>query len=341
MKLKFLNLLLCGCLFCSDAFAADAGLRFIKTRGKVLCGTDLSSDSYAYKDEAGYWRGIDADLCRVFSAAVFGRTDRFKLVNVSADQVNSAIAHNKIDIMLGNAPATASKDISGRTTQASLLYYVRQMFLAHKVENATSMEDFKGKKVCIISDSDDFYNLQDFNDKYQLDFRYLFFKTQSAAKQAFLLKRCDLYTGNELYLINLLNQIKQDKLSVSVEILPEVIAEKPVYAQVLKDNQKLRVAVKWIINALVLAEKKEINSGNVNIFIGLKDGSVKNLLGVNPDLWQKFGLDPNWVKIVLTQLGNYGEIYDKNLGKDSRFKLERGKNNLIENGGVFNAFSFF
>ncbi len=339
MKQKFWFLCFLSCLFAANAQAADAGLRFIKTRGEVLCGTDLSAKTFAYQDEAGYWRGIDADLCRIFSTAVFGRADRFKLVDVKANQVNAAIANNKIDIMLGNAPATASSDISGKTTQAEIIYYVRQMFLAHKNPTATSMEDFKGQKVCVISGTDDYYNFQDFNDKYKLDLRPLFFKNSVDAKNAFLLKRCDLFTGNELFLKGIIDNMSDT--SVEIEILPEVIAEKPVYAQVLKDNQKLRTAVKWVVNALTLAEKKGITSKNVDIFIGLKDGSVKNLLGVNPDLWSKFELNPTWVRTALTELGNYGEIYERNLGALSPLKIERGKNNLIENGGLINTQSFY
>lgn len=340
MKQKICFLCLLGCLFSANAWAVDAGLRFIKTRGEVLCGTDLSAKSFAYKDESGYWRGIDADLCRVFSTAIFGRSDRFKMVDVKPSQVNAAIANNKIDIMLGNAPGTASNDILGRSTQAELIYYARQMILSHKNENASSMEDFKGKKVCVISNTDDYYNLQDFSDKYQLNLRPLFFHSINAAKEAFFLKRCDLFTGNEIFLKSILKNINETS-SLSLEILPEVIAEKPVYALVLKDNQKLRISIKWIINALVLAEKQGLSSKNVDIFIGLNNESMKNLLGENPDLWNKFELNPTWLKIVLRELGNYGEIYEKNLGNLSNFQIERGKNNLIENGGVLNAQSFF
>ena len=339
MKLKLLFLIFLSCFFYHNAFAVDAGFRFIKTRGEVVCGTDLSSKNYAYKDENGFWHGIDADLCRVFSAAVFGRTDRFKLVDVKANQVNSAIANNKIDIMLGNAPSTASKDISGRTTQAAILYYDKLMFLAHAIDNASSMEAYKGKKVCTVANSENYYNLQNYSDKYNLDLKPLFFNNDQKAKEAFLLKRCDLYAGSELYLKGIYDGI--GNYNLDVEMLPEIVAEKPVSAQVLRDNQKLRVAVKWIINALALAEQNGITSKNVDVFIGVKENSLKNLLGINPDLWSKFELNPDWVKIVLKELGNYGEIYDRNLGKDSKFKSERGKNNLIENGGLINAQVFF
>lgn len=328
-----------SCLFVANAWATDAGFHLIKTRGEVLCGTDLESGTFAYKDDAGYWRGIDADMCRVFSTAIFGRSDRFKLIDVKPYQANAFIAHNKIDIMLGNVPGTASKDISGRSTQAELIYYIRQMIVAHKNENATSMEDFKGKKICIVLNTDDHFSIRDFNDKYDLNLRPLYFKKPEDAEIAFFLKRCDLYTGNELYIKGLVKNMTED--SIQLEVLPEIISERPIYAQVLKDNQKLRTSVKWIINALTLSEHLGINSKNIDIFIGLKDGSVKNLLGVNPDLWNKFEIDPTWVRTVINELGNYGEIYERNLGSLSDFKIERGKNNLIENGGLIGSQAFY
>ncbi len=339
MKLKFLVVLL-FCIFAvRQAEAADTGFRYINTRGTVRCGSELQSNTYAYKDEAGYWRGIDADLCRLFSIAVFGRSDRFELVDVKPSQVNKAIATNKIDIMLGDAPGTASRDVSGKATQAELMYYARQMFLAQKIEGATSMEAYKGKKVCVVTNSEDYYNLQDYSDKYDLDLQPLFFADRVRAKEAFLLKRCDLFTGNEIYLKSVYDQVNNDNMNLV--LLPEVIADKPIYAQVLKDNQKLRIAIKWIMNAVTLAEKKGINSKNIDIFIGVKDGSIKNLLGINPDLWNKFQLKPTWVKTAITELGNYGEIYEKNLGSLSKFEIERGRNKLVEDGGLIKSQSFF
>lgn len=339
MKLKFWIVLIFFVTLSQNAFSVDAGFRYINTRGVVRCGSDLSAKTYAFKDEGGYWRGIDADFCRLFSIAIFGRPDRFEMVDVKSSQVNKAIATNKIDVMLGDVPGTATRDVSGKTTQAELLYYGRQMFLAQKVDDALSMEAYKGKKVCIVTNSEDYYNLQDYSDKYNLDLQMLFFGQRDRAKEAFLLKRCDLYTGSEIYLKSIYEKINNENMNLTM--LPEVVADKPVYAQIHKDNQTLRLAIKWIMNAITLAEKKGINSKNIDIFIGVKDGSVKNLLGLNPDLWNKFQLKPDWVKTAITTLGNYGEIYERNLGSLSEFNIERGKNKLIEDGGLIKSQSFF
>lgn len=339
MKLKFWFLCFALIIFTSDAIAADAGLRYIKTRGTVRCGTDLTTKIYAYKDDSGFWRGIDADFCKLFSTAIFGKSDRIEMVDVKSYEVSKAIASNKIDIMLGDAPATATKDISTKATQVQLLYYARQMFLAQKIDGANSMEAYRGKKVCSVTNSEDLYNLQDYSNKYNLDLRPLVFKDARAAKEAFLLKRCELLTGSEIYLKSIYQQMANEYMDITM--LPEVIAFKPVYAQVLKDNQTLRTIVKWVVNAVTLAEKKGITSKNIDIFIGIKDASIVNLFGINPILWEKFQLQPDWVKTALTELGNYGEIYERNLGSLSDLKIERDKNKLIDDGGLITSQSFF
>ena len=317
MKLKFA---LC-CLFfasaVSEAAAADAGLRYIQTRGVVRCGTDLSAKTYAYKDADGYWRGIDADLCRTLAAAVLGDKERIEMVNVTTNMVSKYLTTNKIDVMLGGAPYSAGME----------------MFLARNADKAGSMEDYRGQKVCVVNNSEDQYNLEEYNARYNLDLKPLPFASSQRAKEAFLLNRCTLLTGNALYLTNTLKSanIKDE----NTRVLPEVISVKPVYAFASKNNNALRISAKWILNALKLAEDIGINSSNIDIFIGVEDTSTKNLLGVNDALWNRFKVrDPQWVRKALKEIGNYGEIYEKNLGRESEFKLEREQNRLLKDGGL-------
>ena len=333
MKLKFA---LC-CLFfasaVSEAAAADAGLRYIQTRGVVRCGTDLSAKTYAYKDADGYWRGIDADLCRTLAAAVLGDKERIEMVNVTTNMVSKYLTTNKIDVMLGGAPYSAGMEISSQATPVDVIYYDKQMFLARNADKAGSMEDYRGQKVCVVNNSEDQYNLEEYNARYNLDLKPLPFASSQRAKEAFLLNRCTLLTGNALYLTNTLKSanIKDE----NTRVLPEVISVKPVYAFASKNNNALRISAKWILNALKLAEDIGINSSNIDIFIGVEDTSTKNLLGVNAALWNRFKVrDPQWVRKALKEIGNYGEIYEKNLGRESEFKLEREQNRLLKDGGL-------
>lgn len=320
--------------FASEALAAaDAGLRYMQTRGVVRCGTDLSAQTYAYKDENGYWRGIDADLCRVLALAVLGDKERIEMVNVSTNLVSKYLTTNKIDIMLGGAPYSASNEIRSQAAPVDIIYYDKQMFLGRNADKATSMEDYKGQKVCVVNNSDDQYNLEEYNARYNLDLKPLFFSNSQRAKEAFLLNRCTLLTGNALFLTNVLKSagIKD----TTTQVLPEVISVKPVYAFASKGNNTWRISAKWLLNALKLAEDIGITSENIDIFIGVSDTSTKNLLGVSPDLWNKFKVqNPQWLRQELKELGNYGEIYERNLGKESDFKLEREQNKLLKDGGL-------
>lgn len=333
MKLKTLiwsSLLL---LAATEAFAADAGLRYIGSRGLIRCGTDLSTRSYAYKDEEKVWRGIDADLCRVFSMAIFGNSGSFEMIDVQANEISKALSSNKIDIMFGNNAMNASYEINSKANAVDIIYYDKQVFLAKPLEEeATSMAAYKGSNVCAVKNSEDLNNIYEYNRKFEAEFKPLSFINAAKAKEAFFLNRCPLLTANEIYLKGLAQSVvTKDK---SMEILPEIVAYRPIYAYVNKENITLRIVSKWILNALLLAEAQNITSKNVDAFIGLTDNSTRNLLGAEKKLWLDFGLKPDWVQKAVRELGNYGEIYERNLGKDSDNKIERDKNNLIENGGL-------
>lgn len=333
MKLKTLiwsSLLL---LAATEAFAADAGLRYIGSRGLIRCGTDLSTRSYAYKDEEKVWRGIDADLCRVFSMAIFGNSGSFEMIDVQANEISKALSSNKIDIMFGNNAMNASYEINSKANAVDIIYYDKQVFLAKPLEEeATSMAAYKGSNVCAVKNSEDLNNIYEYNRKFETEFKPLSFINAAKAKEAFFLNRCPLLTANEIYLKGLAQSVvTKDK---SMEILPEIVAYRPIYAYVNKENITLRIVSKWILNALLLAEAQNITSKNVDVFIGLTDNSTRNLLGAEKKLWLDFGLKPDWVQKAVRELGNYGEIYERNLGKDSDNKIERDKNNLIENGGL-------
>lgn len=333
MKLKTLiwsSLLL---LAATEAFAADAGLRYIGSRGLIRCGTDLSTRSYAYRDEEKVWRGIDADLCRVFSMAIFGNSGSFEMIDVQANEISKALSSNKIDIMFGNNAMNASYEINSKANAVDIIYYDKQVFLAKPLEEeATSMAAYKGSNVCAVKNSEDLNNIYEYNRKFEAEFKPLSFINAAKAKEAFFLNRCPLLTANEIYLKGLAQSVvTKDK---SMEILPEIVVYRPIYAYVNKENITLRIVSKWILNALLLAEAQNITSKNVDVFIGLTDNSTRNLLGAEKKLWLDFGLKPDWVQKAVRELGNYGEIYERNLGKDSDNKIERDKNNLIENGGL-------
>jgi len=338
MKLKLCLLSILFTTLLGNAFAADAGLRYINTRGVVRCGTPNDNQIFAYKDEDGNWQGISVEICRIISTAIFGRSDRIHMVQVPELLVSKALATNKIDVMIGGLPYSATNEISTKAAPVDILYYDRLTFLSRGAGKAKSMKDFKGERVCIAQDPDDIKRLMTYSEHYNLDLQPATYQTASSARANFLLHRCRLLAGNYMLLQDML--VNTPNGLEDVEMLPETVAERAVYLFALKDNTTLRTILKWIVNAPKFAEDVGLTQENYKLNIGSKNPEIMNLLGVDEKLWTRFKLEPTWVQTMLEERGNYGEIFEKAFGEKSRFKIKRGKNNLLRNGGLITSEPF-
>ena len=268
----------------------------------------------------------------MLSTAIFGRSDRIRMVQVPQSMVSKSLATNKIDVMIGGLPYSATNEISSRAAPVAPVYYDHMTFLARDPGEAKSMQDFKGQKVCIVQDTDDINRLQAYNNHYQLDLQFAPYKNMAQVRENFLLQRCRLMVGNSMLLQDML--INTPAGLDGVEMLPEVIDERPFYLFVDKENTTLRTTVKWILNAVKLTEELGLTQENYSLNLGTKDPSMANLLGTDDKLWKSFKLEPTWVQTMLKERGNYGDIFEKSCGQNSAFKIKRGKNNLLKNGGL-------
>lgn len=338
MKLKFLITLFISLNCFSLSHAQETALKNIYAHQGVRCGTNLASKTYAYQDKEKRWVGIDADLCRAFALAILGNSDAIEMIHVDVDKIAKALNSGQIDVMLGNNAPSANYEISNNIETVTPIYFDKQVFAAHAIEGATSMEDYKGATVCVLKDSLDAYNVKEYSRKYGLHLKSIPFRNMQDARAAFFTNRCQLFSSSEFYLTGITKAVVSS--SQDIRILPETIAYQPVYAFVSKNNPQWRVTVKWILNALLLAESLDINSKNIDTVIGVENPSTKYLLGIDKKLWSKFNLSPEWVKQALKEMGNYGEIYERNVGKDSIIGIARDKNNLIENGGYLTCQPF-
>ncbi len=344
MKLKLWTSCLLIAIVIQNASAAhlsvnnDSNLHYINTRGKILCGTPAGNKILAQKDKNGIWQGMNAQLCQALSTAIFGRNDRFDMIPLEANQISDAFAQNKIDIMIGGLPFSATTDITTPALAADVWYYDQQTFIAHKKAEAKSMKAYRGQKVCVVNNSDDLNKLEAYNNRYQLDLSILRFPNFHSAKTAFLLNRCTLLTGDSILLRDI---VVNSPAGVSdVDMIPENIAIRPIYAFTSKNNLNLNSIVKWTINALKEAEANELTSKNIDIHLTSSDPALRNLLGLNPQLWAHFNIQPNWLQIYLKENGNYGEVFENNLGQNSPFKLKRNENNLLKNNGLMLSMPF-
>lgn len=335
MKIKLSIALFLMLLTPAASFAGPVVTPILKTE-VLRCGTDLSIKSYARKED-GQWKGFDADICRVFAWAIYGDGNKFKMVDVRPNQIKRAFNDGLIDVMLSGSFYSAAVEARYNTAAVGLLYYDRQMFAAKQLpEKSSSMADFKGKKVCVSKAGDYLQNLKNYNQKYELNLTILPYNSIAKAREALLLKRCDLLTANSL----LLQGLDTTALGQSLQILPEEFAHKPVYAFVARNNNDLRIALKWVINALYLAEENGITQKNIKIIVANEDASTQNLLGENDILWRLLKLQPDGLKQAIGEVGNMGEIYERNFGPVSPYKLDRGKANLIKNGGIVHPEKF-
>ena len=307
-------------LFSSVCHAAhDKVLEKIRTRGTVYCGTNRNDGDLAYKDEEGIWRGFDASLCRAIAAAVLGDKERFEMKPIRIDSVPQALKSGAIDVMFGEFALPAETEITSNVLNMDVLYYEKIMILAHKKEGATSLEAYKGSQVCLVTNSIDTYYFNNFIYKYNLKLQPIYYPTRDRAIEGFYLNRCDLLPGASNELKTILNTKMKGKSYV--ELIPETIGLRPVYLMIDKDSLKLGITVKWIINALRLAETYDINSNNLPMMIGDKDPSIQNLLGNQPRLWKKFSVYPKWMRKYIAEEGNFREIYERYLGPGTSVDL--------------------
>lgn len=300
----------------------------IAKRNVVRCGTNLQAKAYAYQED-GIWHGIDADFCRVIAQAVTGNKDNFELRHIEAVDVLRALNSGQIDVMLSGSSYTAKMETAKKALGVGPLYYDRQYIMVRNDE-AEDLSEYKDKKICVSTDSDYQTQFDEFNAKHNFGIKYLTFDSAKKAQSAFLLKRCQLLTANSLVLKGL--KIAQPKLDAHV--LPLKISVQPMYAVVKYDNYDLQIALKWIFNALFLAEQYNIKQQNLSFFATNDIQELRNLLGDDPQMWQGLLLQPNWVREIIGAMGNYGDIYERNIGYESEFKLPRDKGKLMRDGGT-------
>lgn len=336
MKLKFLFLGLFIATFAFEAISADFGTSAIKRRQHIACGINSEYKSLAYKQN-GRWQGFDADICRAIAAAFLDDAEKFKLVAVKKEDIGKALNSGKIDVILGHSSLSSTDEAELYVTPIDTLYFDRQIFASRQEKDASSMRDFAGAKVCVLRNSSALTSLSEYNQKYALGFKILQLPSLASAKEAFYLKRCDLITGSEIFIKNIVAELRSGE---PAQILPEEISYQPIKAYTAGSSPTLNIAMRWIINALKLAYASDITSQNISTFNATKSPSLQNLLGLTPKAWQKLNLEPEWVKDYIPIYGNYQQILDRNIGKDSALQLNMKQNDLIEKGGFLSSQPF-
>lgn len=345
MKKKFINTTFLFLSFfyvitvSNPAVAGDI-LNKIYNRGSILCGTNTGVEAYAEQDmKTKTWSGFDVDICKAMANAILGNEHKIKFVNATTTNRLAKLKRGDFDVLLGVTPWTIGIDAGKNFSSIDPMLFSGQGFIAHSIKEMNSMENFKGKKVCVHKKTPAHFNLIEYNRKEKLNLQILPLPNFARTKEFFFLKRCDLLVED----IGILNskQFASIPDGIDVVILPEIFAFTPFGPTIRGNDDEMFTILKWLRLALIKAEQKGITKENVDTFLTSENKEIQLLLGVRKGFGEPLGLDKEWAYRVIKSVGNYGEIYNRNFGENTSFKFNRGLNHLVKNGGAMYAPPFY
>ena len=328
------KLALGAALFAVFTGAAYAGktLDTIKQRGELVCGVNTNLAGFSSADSQGNWTGLDVDICKAIAASILGDAKKVKYVPLNASQRFTALQSGEVDLLSRNTTWTLTRDASLGLEFTGITYFDGQGFMVPVKSKVTSAKQLKGATVCVQSGTTTEKNLNDYSKANNLGMKPVVFETLEATNKAYFSGRCQAYTTDASGLASLRNK-EADKPDDHL-ILPELISKEPLGPAVRRGDDEFFTIVKWVVFALLEAEEYGITQANVDQMKSSTDPVVGRILGTTEDTGKLLGLDKDWVYRPLKQVGNYGEIFERNVGPKSPLKLPRGANNLWSKGGL-------
>jgi general L-amino acid transport system substrate-binding protein len=322
--------------FLSPAFAGKT-LDAIKQRGQVVCGVNTGLAGFSAADSSGNWTGLDVDVCKAVAAATLGDASKVKYVPLNAQQRFTALQSGEIDILSRNTTFTLTRDGSLGLHQTAVTYYDGQGFMVPVKSKIKSAKQLKGQTVCVQSGTTTEKNMTDFSRANNLGIKPVVFEKVEAATGAYFAGRCVAYTTDASGLASVRN--KEAKNPADHLILPELISKEPLGPMVRRGDDEWFAIVKWTIYGLLEAEEYGVTQANVDqLKTSATDPVVQRLLGTTEDTGKLLGLDKEWMARAIKATGNYGEMFERNVGPKSALALPRGVNNLWNKGGLMYAY---
>jgi len=338
MKRIKLAAVVAGVLGSLVALPAHAGktLDGIKARGQVVCGVHTGLAGFSAADSSGKWAGLDVDVCRAIAAAVLGDGEKVKYVPLPAQARFTALQSGEIDVLSRNTTFTLTRDASLGLNQTAVTYYDGQGFMVPTKSKIKSAKQLKGQTVCVQSGTTTEKNLTDYSKANGLNVKPVVFEKLEAVEGAYFSGRCIAYTTDASGLASVRN--KSAKNPADHIILPEIISKEPLGPLVRRGDDEWFAIVKWVIYGLMEAEEYGIAQANVDSMKSSTDPVVGRILGTTEDTGKLLGLDKEWLARAIKTTGNYGEIFERNVGPKSALQLPRGLNNLWTKGGLMYAY---
>jgi general L-amino acid transport system substrate-binding protein len=318
----------------SVAFACSAGastLDQVKAKGFVECGVSQGVIGFSAPDDKGNWTGFDVDFCRALAAAIFNDANKVKYAPLSTKDRFTALQSGEVDLLSRNTTWTLSRDTSLGLNFAGISYYDGQGFMVKTTMKVNSALELSGATLCTQTGTTTELNLADFFRTNKMKYEVVAFATADETLRAYEGGRCDVFTSD-------VSQLFAQRLKLANQgdhlILPDIISKEPFGPLVRHGDDQWFDIVKWVLFAMIDAEELGVTSKNVDEMGKSANPEIKRLLGSEGKLGEALGIDNDWVVRVIKQVGNYGEVFDRNLGEGSRLKIDRGLNRLWNKGGL-------
>jgi general L-amino acid transport system substrate-binding protein len=313
------------------AQARTPTLEQVKARGVLNCGSGTGLAGFGLPDAQGNWTGLDVDVCRAISAAIFNDPTKIKFVSLSAKDRFTALQSGEIDVLSRNTTWTSSRDTALGLNFAGVNYYDGQGFMVKKSARIASAMELNGASVCVQQGTTTELNLADYFRANKLQLKAVTFATNDETVKAYEGGRCDAFTtdASGLYAERLRMAKPDDHM-----VLPEIISKEPLGPVVRHGDDQWLDIVKWVHNAMITAEELGVTKANVDEQLKSANPDVKRLLGVEGKHGEALGLTNDWGYRIIKHVGNYGETFERNVGQGSQLKIARGLNNLWSKGGL-------
>ena len=329
--------LLVSAFLATSSTAAWAGATFdaVKARGQVTCGVNSGVAGFSAPDARGVFQGLDADFCRAIAAAVFGDASKVRFIPTTYQTRFVALQSGEIDVLARNVTQTLLRDSALGFNMAGVNFYDGQGFMVPKRSNITAARQLDGATICVLPGSTTELNLADFARRERIRIQPVVLSSMDEMTAAYQSGRCDAMTSDASQLAALrVSALREPDAHL---VLPERVSKEPLGPMVRHGDDQWLDVVAWVLRVMVEAEEIGLTRDNVEQMRSSQDPNIQRILGATPGFGKALGLEEAWAFNVIRQVGNYGESFDRHLGRGSPIGLERGLNDLWTRGGLMYA----
>jgi general L-amino acid transport system substrate-binding protein len=328
---RIAQMLLAAAVACVAADAAGAAtLDTVKQRGVLNCGANGALPGFGLPDAQGNWTGLDVDYCRAIAAAVFNDATKVKFIPTTAANRFTALQTGDIDVLVRNTTWTLSRDAQGLNA-TGVNYYDGQGFIVRKALKVNSALELNDAAICVQQGTTTELNLADYFRTNRMRLKTVTFSNLDEALKAYESNRCDAFTTDASGLYS--TRLKLARADDHV-VLPEIISKEPLGPFVRQGDDQWFDIVKWVQFAMISAEELNVTKANVDDALKSENPEIRRLLGVENNFGEQLSLTKDWVYRIVKLVGNYGEVFDRNVGQGSPLKIARGLNGLWTKGGI-------